>query len=131
MNVFTNFSILPLQCVTFLGCLSSLLGFAGGAWYVVLFLSQSIAVPGYASTIIAILILGGVQLMSLGIIGEYLGRLHLNVNRKPQYRERQVLGSAVADRVVSTRTEVAPPDVIDRFDKRVGRVIESEEISNR
>jgi undecaprenyl-phosphate 4-deoxy-4-formamido-L-arabinose transferase len=49
-------------------------------------------VPGYASTIIAILTLGGVQLLALGMIGEYLGRLHLNMNRKPQYVERQVLG---------------------------------------
>jgi undecaprenyl-phosphate 4-deoxy-4-formamido-L-arabinose transferase len=51
---------------------------------------NSIVVPGYASTIVAILILGGVQMLSLGIIGEYLGRLHLNVNRKPQYVRREV-----------------------------------------
>jgi undecaprenyl-phosphate 4-deoxy-4-formamido-L-arabinose transferase len=49
-------------------------------------------VPGYASTIIAVLILGGMQLLSLGVMGEYLGRLHLNVNRKPQYVVRHALG---------------------------------------
>jgi polyisoprenyl-phosphate glycosyltransferase len=41
---------------------------------------------------IAMLVLGGVQLLALGIMGEYLGRLHLNVNRKPQHVVRQVLG---------------------------------------
>ena len=49
--------------------------------------------PGYASTIIAILVLGGIQLLALGIMGEYLGRLHMNVNRKPQYSIRHVLAS--------------------------------------
>jgi hypothetical protein len=39
---------------------------------------------------VAVLVLGGAQLLALGIIGEYLGRLHLNVNRKPQYIVRQV-----------------------------------------
>jgi hypothetical protein len=59
-------------------------------------LLNNITVPGYASTIIAILVLGGIQLMALGVMGEYLGRLHLNVNRKPQYVERQCLGPSSA-----------------------------------
>ena len=44
--------------------------------------------------IVCTMILGGIQLLSLGVIGEYLGRLHLNVNGKPQYRERKVLEKA-------------------------------------
>ncbi len=51
----------------------------------------SIGVPSFASTIVAVLILGGLQLLALGIIGEYIGRLHINVNRKPQYTRRHVL----------------------------------------
>jgi hypothetical protein len=54
-----------------------------------------IAVPGFASTLIAILVLGGVQLMAIGILGEYLGRVHLNVNRKPQYTVRHVKDQVV------------------------------------
>ena len=91
MNLFTNFSLLPLQLVTLAGFLASLGGFAAGAYYLAKYLFAQIAVPGYASTIIAILVLGGLQLLSLGIIGEYLGRMHLNVNRKPQYTVRTVL----------------------------------------
>ncbi len=93
LNLFTNFSLLPLQVVSLLGLLVATAGFVAGFYYVALYLSHRIAVPGYASIIVAILVLGGTQLLALGIIGEYLGRLHLNVNRKPQYRERVVLGA--------------------------------------
>jgi len=91
LNLFTNFSLLPLRVATVLGFLTAVLGLVGAVVYLTLYLLHEITVPGYASTIIAILVLGGVQLMSLGVMGEYLGRLHLNVNRKPQYVERNVL----------------------------------------
>jgi undecaprenyl-phosphate 4-deoxy-4-formamido-L-arabinose transferase len=92
MNVFTNFSLLPLQLVSFVGLLAATGGIGLGSWYLISAMLSQIAVPGYASTIVAVLVLGGLQLLSLGIIGEYIGRLHLNVNRKPQYTIRQVLG---------------------------------------
>jgi len=85
LNLYTNFSLLPLQIVSGLGVATAASGFLVGMYYLYQFFASSIAVPGFASTIIAILILGGAQLLALGVIGEYLGRLHLNVNRKPQY----------------------------------------------
>jgi undecaprenyl-phosphate 4-deoxy-4-formamido-L-arabinose transferase len=94
LNLFTNFSLLPLQAVSLLGILVACGGFAGAFYYLFRYLFAGISVPGYASIIIAVLVLGGVQLLSLGIMGEYLGRLHLNVNRKPQYVERQVCRAA-------------------------------------
>jgi undecaprenyl-phosphate 4-deoxy-4-formamido-L-arabinose transferase len=93
LNLFTNFSLLPLQLVSVLGVLAAAGGLCLAGVYLVLYLLHQIVVPGYASTIIAVLVMGGVQLLSLGIMGEYLGRLHLNVNRKPQYTERQVLAA--------------------------------------
>ncbi|MGQ9915768.1 MAG: hypothetical protein ACUVQQ_15625, partial [Thermogutta sp.] len=51
----------------------------------------AITVPGYASIIVAVLVLGGLQMLALGIIGEYLGRVHLNINRKPQYVVRDMI----------------------------------------
>lgn len=90
LNLYTNFSLIPLQIVSALGLLTAASGFTVGLYYLVQFLAANIAVPGFASTIIAILILGGVQLLALGVIGEYLGRLHLNVNRKPQYVIRNI-----------------------------------------
>ena len=90
LNLYTNFSLIPLQVVSALGVLAAASGFLAGLYYLVQFLASSIAIPGYASTIIAILMLGGVQLLALGVLGEYLGRLHLNVNRKPQYVVRSI-----------------------------------------
>lgn len=87
-NLFTNFSLLPLQLVSALGFVGAAGGFAIGFYYLIQYVVSNIPVPGYASTIVTVLILGGIQLLSLGIMGEYLGRPHLNVNRKPQYVER-------------------------------------------
>lgn len=92
LNLFTNFSLLPLQLVSASGIVSAGGGFVLGAYYLFEYFRSNIDVPGYASIIVAVLVLGGIQLLSLGIMGEYLGRLHLNVNRKPQYHVRQVVG---------------------------------------
>jgi undecaprenyl-phosphate 4-deoxy-4-formamido-L-arabinose transferase len=95
-NLFTNFSLVPLQAVSLAGFLAATGGLLAALFYFLRYLLAQIAVPGYASVIIAVLVLGGLQLLALGIHGEYLGRLHLNVNRKPQYTERQVLGQTRA-----------------------------------
>jgi polyisoprenyl-phosphate glycosyltransferase len=90
LNLFTNFSLLPLQVVSLCGFLAAAAGFAIGGYYLVEYFLNRIVVPGYASIIVAIFLLGGLQLLALGIMGEYLGRLHLNVNRKPQYTIRSI-----------------------------------------
>jgi len=91
LNLFTNFSLLPLQFVSAVGFCAAIAGFVAALFFLFLYLLSSIAVPGFASIIISILVMGGIQLMALGIMGEYIGRLHLNVNRKPQYAVRQLL----------------------------------------
>jgi undecaprenyl-phosphate 4-deoxy-4-formamido-L-arabinose transferase len=91
LNVFTNFSLLPLQVASVLGLVAAAGGLLLGMVYLVLWLAGQIAVPGYASTIVAILVLGGLQLLALGVLGEYLGRVHLNLNQRPQYTIRQIL----------------------------------------
>ncbi|MGD9723644.1 MAG: glycosyltransferase family 2 protein [Pirellulales bacterium] len=93
LNLFTNFSLLPLQAVSAVGGCAAVCGLLAGVYYVIRYLAGGITTPGYASIIVSILTLGGLQLLGLGIIGEYLGRLHLNVNGKPQYRERHVLAA--------------------------------------
>lgn len=89
-NLFTNFSLLPLQIVSVLGFVVAALGLSGGIYYAYLGLIDGIEVPGFASLIIAIMTIGGLQMLSLGVIGEYLGRLHINANRKPQYVARTI-----------------------------------------
>ena len=116
LNLFTNFSLLPLQLVSLLGLCTAGFGFLIGCSYLVLWLSGQISVPGYASLITAILMLGGVQLLSLGIMGEYLGRLHLNMNRKPQYTIRRAAGQPVnesQDRMVRTAETTSATSVAE------------------
>jgi undecaprenyl-phosphate 4-deoxy-4-formamido-L-arabinose transferase len=103
LNMFTNFSLIPLQFVSVCGMLVSLGGILLAIYYLFKYFVHGIGVPGYASLMIAMLVLFGIQLLAQGIQGEYLGRLHLNVNRKPQYSVRQVLDSR------SAGDDAAPP----------------------
>jgi glycosyltransferase involved in cell wall biosynthesis len=89
MSMFVNFSVMPLRISTFTGIILSAFGALGGAIAVgeALFRSPP---PGWASLMAAVLLLSGVQLLILGIVGEYLGRLYLTVNRKPQSVVKEV-----------------------------------------
>jgi len=82
-SMFVNFSVMPLRISTLTGFALSLLGALGGGAAIVeaLFFSPP---PGWASVFAAVLLLSGVQLMILGIVGEYIGRLYLTANKKPQ-----------------------------------------------
>jgi glycosyltransferase involved in cell wall biosynthesis len=93
MNMLTNFSIMPLQAVSALGLIFSTVGFFLTVAYLVKYLVWGVPVPGYTSIIIGITMFSGVQMLSLGLIGEYLGRIHLNINSKPQYFVSEDLSS--------------------------------------
>jgi len=85
LNMFTNFSILPLRISIVLGFIFSLFGLALGIYTVIeKFLTPHIPV-GFASLIVAVSVFAGVQLIMLGMIGEYVGRAFLSINKKPQY----------------------------------------------
>jgi len=81
----TSFSAAPLRLITGMGFIVSLGSVLFAAWaLVVKFLSDS-AVPGWASTVVPIYLLGGVQLLAIGIIGEYLAKIYLETKRRPRY----------------------------------------------
>ena len=84
----------PLRVATYVGLLSAVLAFAYGAWIVAKTLLWGDPVAGYPSLMAVILFLGGIQLMALGLIGEYLGRLYLESKRRPLYLVEEALGSA-------------------------------------
>jgi glycosyltransferase involved in cell wall biosynthesis len=89
LNLVTNFSIVPLQIASLLGLFFALFGFGTACYFFLKKLFFGIPVEGYTSLIIAVTIFAGIQLMTLGLIGEYLGRVHLNINNKPQYEIRE------------------------------------------
>jgi glycosyltransferase involved in cell wall biosynthesis len=81
----TSFSSLPLTIWTAVGFVISLLSALWGLFILMRTLLFGIDAPGYASTMLIILFLGGIQLLGLGIIGEYLGRVYREVKRRPIY----------------------------------------------
>lgn len=88
----TSFSHLPLQLATYLGFIIAGISVLGIIVAIILRVSGSQAFYGQASTLVAVLFLGGIQLISLGIIGEYLGRIYNEVKRRPLYVVRDVIG---------------------------------------
>jgi undecaprenyl-phosphate 4-deoxy-4-formamido-L-arabinose transferase len=97
LSMFVNFSVMPLRIATVTGFALSALGFFGFVWVVAEALISRTP-PGWASLTAATLLLLGVQLIMLGIIGEYLGRLYLTINRKPQSIVRDITHSEPATR---------------------------------
>ncbi|SHE73563.1 glycosyltransferase family 2 protein [Thermomonas hydrothermalis] len=81
----TSFSTVPLRVATYVGLATALLAFGFGAWVVVRALLWGDRVAGWPSLMAVILLLGGVQLMALGMIGEYLGRLYEEAKQRPLY----------------------------------------------
>jgi dolichol-phosphate mannosyltransferase len=85
MNGLISFSSVPLQVASWMGALSSLLGFALMIWAAISGLLYGKTPPGWASLAVIILLFGGVQLVVLGIIGEYISRIFDEVKRRPHY----------------------------------------------
>ena len=97
LNLFVNFSVMPLRLSTLTGFALSILGICGFAWVVGEAMFR--ATPaGWASLSAAVLLLSGVQLLILGLIGEYIGRLYLTQNRKPQAIVREIERSEPVER---------------------------------
>lgn len=87
----TSFSTAPLRVWLYLGLVISATAFMYGGYIVVRTLAFGVDVPGYASLLTAILFLGGVQLISLGVIGEYVGRIYMESKGRPIYVVRREL----------------------------------------
>jgi glycosyltransferase involved in cell wall biosynthesis len=81
----TGFSTVPLRAATYLGLGAALLAFVYGVWVIAKTLVWGDPVQGWPSMMAVILFLGGVQLIALGILGEYLGRLYLEAKQRPLY----------------------------------------------
>ncbi|MEM8715789.1 MAG: glycosyltransferase family 2 protein [Cyanobacteria bacterium P01_A01_bin.3] len=87
-----SFSTVPLKVWSYLGAMVSCIAFFYGTLLLTRTLIFGVDVPGYASTMVAILFLGGIQLVSLGILGEYLARVYQEVKQRPLYLVQQTYG---------------------------------------
>ena len=88
---FISFTTFPLKLGTYLGILVSLLSVTYMIIVIIQKLFFSINIPGYPTLIVLILFLGGIQLLILGIIGEYLARVYIQSKNRPIYIEKQYL----------------------------------------
>lgn len=89
LTAITGFSYLPLQVATFLGFIAAGLSLVAAVVVIIMRAITGAAFLGQASTLIAVLFLGGVQLISLGILGEYIGRIYDEVKGRPLYIVRE------------------------------------------
>jgi undecaprenyl-phosphate 4-deoxy-4-formamido-L-arabinose transferase len=91
MSAWVNFSVLPLRVATVLGLTLAAMGVVGFGWVVWLRMTEQGPAFGWGSLMAALLVFAGAQLVLLGVIGEYIGRMFLTVNQRPQSVVREVV----------------------------------------
>lgn len=89
------FSSLPLRALAVLGLLISLASLSYGLWVVISYFVYGIDVPGYATLAAGIMLLSGIQLLSIGVLAEYVGRIYEEVKRRPTYLLKTRLGQGL------------------------------------
>lgn len=97
LKVLTSFSVIPLRIATVVGFSIAFIGFILGGYYVLEYITSS-TVEGWTTLIVSLLILGGLMLMSIGLVGEYLGRIYLAINNKPQYSIGEIIKKPYFDK---------------------------------
>ena len=86
MNGFTSFSIKPLRIADLIGVITASIGFIYGIYILIAkFIFKSITAVGYSSLMATILFMGGIIMVLIGMIGEYIGRIYICINSSPQY----------------------------------------------
>jgi dolichol-phosphate mannosyltransferase len=121
MDAMLSFSNKPLRIATYTGFIISLLAFLLGVWFLVTFFAfHKQSGSGFTTTIICVLFLGGVQLITIGILGEYLGRIYEEIKQRPLYIVQEAIGldeaitpgtSSVARPATPSVSEPAPAEL--------------------
>ena len=89
INGFTAFSVKPLRIATYIGILSALSGLGFGVYIIVRKIMMPDILIGYTSMMSVVLFIGGMIMLLLGLIGEYIGRIYISINQAPQYVIRE------------------------------------------
>ena len=90
-NGFTAFSVKPLRIATVIGGACAVLGFAYGIYTIVKKFINPLVPLGFSSLMAAVMFIGGMLMLMLGLIGEYIGRMYISMNNAPQYVIREIL----------------------------------------
>lgn len=93
-DALTSFTVVPLRIISLLGFIVFGLSAVMGLWALGTKMLTDLAVPGWTSTILPIYLLGGVQLLCVGVIGEYLGKIYQETKGRPRYIIEKTVGSA-------------------------------------
>lgn len=94
---FTSFSTIPLKVWTYLGAVSAFMTFLYAVYIIARTVAYGTNVPGYASLFVAVLFFGSVQLISIGLLGEYIGRIYMETKQRPSYLIRRSYGGDGVD----------------------------------
>jgi dolichol-phosphate mannosyltransferase len=92
MDAIFSFSYRPLRWVTYMGLMVSTVTFGLALWYIFDFFYHRKPITGFTTTIVCVLFLGGVQMIAIGILGEYIGRIYEEIKQRPLYVVREKLG---------------------------------------
>ena len=95
-NGFTAFSVKPLRIATVSGAVFAGLGFLYGIYTIIkkIFINPPGLVTGFSALMSVLVFMGGMLMLMLGLVGEYMGRMYLSMNRSPQYVIREMAGGA-------------------------------------
>ncbi len=95
------FSIAPLRALTLVGLVLSAVALGYGGWVVIDYFFSGIAVPGYATIVVGMMFFSGIQLLSIGILAEYVGRIYEEVKQRPTYLISQRSGAGLVPPVMA------------------------------
>jgi len=87
----TSYSTIPLRLWTYVGLALIALGGTYASWVVIQALLYGVTAPGYVTLLSAVILFGGIQLIGIGVLGEYVGRIYMEVKERPPYLVRSVL----------------------------------------
>jgi undecaprenyl-phosphate 4-deoxy-4-formamido-L-arabinose transferase len=93
MKLFTGFSVVPLRMATITGCIATFVGFCLLLKYLYDYFIAKNFIEGWTTVVVLIILFSGLILITLGIVGEYIGRMYLAVNNKPQYSISEIVKS--------------------------------------
>ncbi len=111
LNAIVSFSKLPLRAVTVLGFITAGISILVGLWAAISSIVASNLAPGWASIMLAVLFLAGVQLVTLGIVGGYVGKVYTEVHRRPTFVVHERFMAAKVAEVVTLRDDDCEPEL--------------------